>query len=136
MIPIPVSAGTIKAIGFALAVGAMLAMGFWSGYRWQAGNVAKAEQKASQARTERDRWQSNAQSYQVAIASQKAANEVAMKAAEEQQDRADQATAAAKAERDRYEKKLAQITAGVEKDKLDPKCKAELERPVCGSPWQ
>lgn len=132
----PFPAVPLKTVGLVLAVGAMLAAGFWAGYRWQSGNVAEAEQEATQARTERDRWQSNAQSYQSAIEQQKAANAAAVKAAAEQQRKADQATTAARAERDRYEKKLAQVTAGVEKDKLDPKCKAELERPVCGAAWQ
>lgn len=136
MIPFPVSAGTIKAAGLALAIGAMLALGFYGGYRWQAGNVAEAEQEASEARTERDRWQQNAQSYQDAIAAQKAANEAAIAAATEQQRKADQATKEAKAERDRYQRKLAEIEAGIEHDKTDPSCKAELEREVCGSPWR
>lgn len=134
MIPFP--AVPLKTVGLALAVGAMLGAGFWGGFKWQAGNVAQAQQDAAAARTERDRWQSNAQSYQSAIEQQKAANAAAVKAAEAQQRRADQATAVARAERDKYEKKLAQITAGIERDKLDPTCKAELEKPVCGAPWE
>lgn len=119
-----------------MGVGAMLALGFWGGYRWQAGNVADARQEASDARTERDRWQQNALSYQDAIAAQKAENEAAIKEAQEQQAKADQATREAKAERDRYQRKLAEIEAGIEHDKTDPSCKEELERPVCGAPWR
>lgn len=136
MIPIPVSAGTLKAVGLALAVGAMLTMGFLGGYRWQAGNVADAEKARDEAKTERDRWQQNAESYFGAIEQQKAETAKAVKAADEQQRKADQATSAAKKERDRYERKLAEIGASVERDKLDPSCKAELEKQVCGSPWR
>lgn len=133
---LPISAATLKTVGLGLAVVSFMAAGFYLGYRWQAGNVAEAELAASQARTERDRWQQNAQGYETAIERQKAANAAAQLAAEEQQRKADQALAEARAERDKYQKTLAQIDARIEKDKLDPSCKAELERPACGSPWQ
>lgn len=133
---LPISAATLKTVGLGLAVVSFMAAGFYLGYRWQSGNVAEAELAASQARTERDRWQQNAQSYETAIERQKAANAAAQLAAEQQQRKADQAIADAKAEQDKYQKKLSQIEAGIEKDKLDPSCKAELERSVCGSPWQ
>lgn len=134
MIPIP-TAGTLKAIGLGVAVAAFLATGFYGGYKWQAGNVAEAEAAKEKAELARDRWQANAQSYKGAIQAQKDASEKAVKDAEAQKAKADKAIAEARAERDKYEKKLAQIAASVESDKLDPVCKAELERKVCGSPW-
>lgn len=133
---IPITGGTIKAAGAAVGIAAMLAMGFWAGYSWQSDNVEDAEHEATEARAARDRWQANAESYSKAIADQKATNEAAIKAAQEQQAKADQATREAKAERDKYQKRLAEIEAGVEHDKTDPTCKAELERPVCGTPWR
>lgn len=136
MIPAPrISAGTLKAVGLAIAVASFLAAGFWGGYRWQAGNVAEAEQARDKAQGERDQWEQNAKSYFGAIEQQKAATAAAQEAEAEQKAKAAKAIAAANAERDRYERRLAQIAAGVEKDKTDPTCKAELERPVCGAPW-
>lgn len=132
----PITAGTIKAAGAVLSIAAMLGMGFWAGYSWQSDNVEEAKQEASEARTQRDRWQANAESYSKAIADQKTANEAAIKAAQDQQAKADKATREANAERDKYQKRLAEIEAGVEHDKTDPSCKAELERPVCGAPWR
>lgn len=139
MIPIPalpISAGTLKAAGLALCVASVLAMGFWGGYRWQAGNVAEAEKARDKARDERDRWQHNAESYSMAIEQQKEANAKALEAAADQERKAKKAIADAKAQKDRYERKLAEIGAGIEKDKLDPTCKTELEKPVCGAPWE
>lgn len=129
-------AGMAKWAGLALVVASLMGLGAWGGYRWQAGNVAKAEQARDRAALERDRANQRAQGYQSAIDAQKAASAAAVAAAEAQQAKADKAIAAARAERDRYEKKLAQIAAGIEKDKLDPTCKAQLEQTVCGVPFE
>lgn len=137
MIPaLPISAGTLKAVGLAIAVASFLAAGFWGGYRWQAGNVAEAEQARDKAQGERDQWEQNAKSYFGAIEQQKAATAAAVKAEAAQKAKAERAVAEAKAAHDKYEKRLAQIGAGIERDKLNPTCKAELERKVCGSPWE
>lgn len=137
MIPIPyLSAGTLKAVGLGLCVASILAAGFYGGYRWQAGNVREAEQARDKASSERDQWRQNAASYKDAIAAQQAANAATIAAAQAQHAKANKAIADAKREKDRYERKLAEISASVEKDKTDPACKAELERPVCGAPWQ
>lgn len=129
-------ADAVKFAGIALAVAAFMAAGFYGGFRWQAGNVAEAKAEAAEARTARDRFKANAESYQSAIADQKAANEAAIREADEQKRKAAKAVAEAKREKDRYERKLAEIDASIEKDKLDPDCKAELERQVCGAPWR
>ncbi len=133
---IPVSAGMIRTAGTGLAVGALLCGGFYGGYRWQSGNVAKAELEAVQARSERDRWQSNAVSYKGAIEAQKAAADEAKEAAAAQLLKSNKALAEARAELDSFKRQIGLVTAGLEKDKLDPYCKAELERPVCGSKWE
>ncbi len=136
MNPLTPYLGWMKLAGLGLCVAAVLGFGFWTGFKWQAGNVAEAKAEQAKAETARDRYKANAEGYAGAIAAQKAASDAAVKAAAEQQRKADKAIADAKAERDKYEKKLAQIAAGIEKDKLDPKCKAELERPVCGASWR
>lgn len=136
MNPLTPYLGAIKLIGWGLAVAALMGLGAWGGYKWQADNVAEAHQERDDAKLERDRYKGRAESFQIAIAQQKAASEAAVRAAQAQQVKADQAIAAAKAERDKYERKLAQIDAGIEKDKLDPACKAQLEAQVCGSPWE
>lgn len=135
-LPFPISGASIKAVGLALGVAALMAAGFYGGYRWQAGNVADAEDARDKAQAARDHWQQNAQSYSSAIAEQKAANAAAVKEAEAQKHKAAKAVADAKREKDRYERRLAEIDATIEKDKLDPECKEELERQVCGAPWK
>lgn len=136
MNPLTPYLGWIKAIGIGMFIFALLGLGAFGGYKWQEGNVQAAEKKASEAETARARWEANAKSYQDAIAAQKAANEAAIKEAQQQQAKADQATREARAERDKYQKRLAEIEAGIEHDKTDPSCKAELDRPVCGAPWR
>lgn len=121
------------AIAVAL-LGAGAAAGNATRAHWDAGDIAEAQAATTNANSDRDAWRFAAGEWQRAISLQKAANAEARAVAARDAKLAIAAIGHAATAEQAYLRKRREIDAQSVKDKRNPKCREELERPVCGAP--
>lgn len=132
--PLAPYAAAIKWAARALLALALLGLGAWGAYRWQAGEVAEARADRDAAVTERNGWKAAAEEALAAVAQQNASNAARMAAlsavmasAQAAEARADKAAEDFLRRREALERQHAQ-------DLADPGCSLVMRRPICGAP--